>query len=259
MLNLKNLRVIAVYSAHRPKSDCTLNVASFIRDLKIRNKILLLVSVPLLALSLFAYELISTNKNFHEQSFKFERLVHLSLLSSSLSHEAQKERGSSAGYIGSNGKKFGQIVKAQRQLTDDRLSSFNVFFKTLTMSVYGEEVVQDKRALVKLLEELPSKRIAVDELRISVDEQLRYYTSINTHLLNISDFLARFSPNGEMANSGAAFSTFLQSKERAGIERAVLSNTFAFDIFGEGMFSRFSSLVNTQKIFLSVFADMAST
>jgi methyl-accepting chemotaxis protein len=239
-------------------SDRTLNLASLFRDLKIRNKILLLVSVPLLALSLFAFELISANKNLHKQSSKFEQLVNLTLLSSALLHETQKERGASAGFIGSKGAKFSQIVKAQRQLTDVRLSSFNDLLRSLSMTVYGEEVVQNKRALGELLKELPSKRMAVDELRISVDEQLRYYTSINTHLLNISDFLARFSPNGEMANSGAAFSTFLQSKERAGIERAVLSNTFALDIFGEGMFSKFSSLVNTQQIYLAVFADMAS-
>lgn len=222
-----------------------MNPISLIKDLKIRNKILLLVSVPLLALSLFAYEFISANRGLHAQSLKFERLVSLSLASSSLLHEVQKERGASAGFIGSQGNKFGQILKAQRQLTDVRLTQYKEFLQTLTMSDYGEDVVKNMHSLGRLLNDLPAKRIVVDGLRISVSDEVKYYTSISTRLLNISDFLARFSPNGQMANSAAAFSTFLQSKERAGIERAVLSNTFSQDTFSAGAYSTFTNLVNT--------------
>ena len=51
---------------------------------------------------------------------------------------------------------------------------------------------------------------------------------------------------------------FLQSKERAGIERAVLSSVFVADYFPEGFFNRFQSLMVTQDTYLNVFRSLAT-
>jgi methyl-accepting chemotaxis protein len=55
-----------------------------------------------------------------------------------------------------------------------------------------------------------------------------------------------------------AYANFLLSKERAGIERAVLSNTFAQDKFGEGMYKKFITLVAEQKAYLHSFKLLAN-
>ncbi len=47
-------------------------------------------------------------------------LTQLSVVYSELVHELQKERGMTAGYIGSKGTKFADKLKSQRQNTDEK-------------------------------------------------------------------------------------------------------------------------------------------
>lgn len=56
----------------------------------------------------------------------------------------------------------------------------------------------------------------------------------------------------------SAYANYLQGKERAGIERAVMSNTFAAGRFGEGMFPKFITLVAQQESYGSVFRGLAT-
>ena len=219
---------------------------------------LLLVSVPFAAVLVFAWALISQIDAEKQQATRFENLSALALHSSALVHEMQKERGASAGFLSSNGKAFNATLKQQRLLTDTQLKAFTVYKRTFNETAFNNAFESNLSELDALLNKLSDMRSRVSALNISVADEVAYYTDINTKLLSVSDNLARYSPSGSIANSGAAFATFLQSKERAGIERAVLSSVFAKDSFTPATFNKFSDLVNTQNIYLSVFKDMAS-
>lgn len=230
-----------------------------LNQLKLRYKIILLISVPLITLSVIASLNISQLKLQQDDSKRYSELVTLSAHSSALLHELQKERGASAGFIGSQGKKFSSQLSDQRRLSDSKLLSYQSYLKSINVSAYGEDFESNLKTLTKLISDLDNKRRAVSALQISIRDGVAYYTSVNSGLLSISDFLARFSPDGPIANSATAFATFLQSKERAGLERAVLSATFSQDRFTDESFRRFSELVNTQNVYLEVFKDMATT
>lgn len=62
----------------------------------------------------------------------------------------------------------------------------------------------------------------------------------------------------EIGRSLAAYYEFLQGKERAGIERAVLSNTFGLGEFGPGMYRKFIQLVSEQNSYLATFQIYAA-
>ena len=53
------------------------------------------------------------------------RLADLAPTVSALVHELQKERGRSAGFIGSKGELFADVLPGQRQQTDERLQQLN--------------------------------------------------------------------------------------------------------------------------------------
>ncbi|HIP75805.1 MAG TPA: hypothetical protein EYH12_01370 [Psychromonas hadalis] len=72
-------------------------------------------------------------------------------------------------------------------------------------------------------------RQSVDNLAISVNEEVAYYTQLNKKLLSIIDNTANHNSNLQLSISSVAIGSFLQHKERAGIERAVLSNVFGAD------------------------------
>ena len=229
-----------------------------INHLKLRNKIILLISVPLIALVAAAYLNTSKLKASQVESKRFSDLVTLSVHSSALLHELQKERGASAGFISSQGQRFSSQMIDQRRVSDSKLLAFENYLDSVNTGEYNEEFESTLNTLTKLLSDLDNKRRAVSALQISVRDEVTYYTSINSELLSISDILARFSPDGSTANSAAAFTTFLQSKERAGIERAVLSAAFSQDRFTDQSYQQFNTLVNTQYIYLEVFKDMAN-
>jgi methyl-accepting chemotaxis protein len=150
----------------------------------------------------------------------------LSVKLSHLIHETQKERGASAGFLGSHGTKFGDILKKQRVLTNEKNSLLTAYIDTLDLHSFSEELQHEISGFKSDMSKIDSIRGRVDSLSISVKDEVAYYTK--------------------------------KSKERAGIERAVLSGTFAADKFGEGMFAKLITLIAEQNSYMDAFLSMAT-
>ncbi|MCW8830138.1 MAG: nitrate- and nitrite sensing domain-containing protein, partial [Gammaproteobacteria bacterium] len=177
-----------------------------------------------------------------------------SVKASALVHELQKERGASAGYLGSKGKAFSDKLDVQRKLTNNKLSEFKQY-----LSTHRNENLMS-RAASRAIDELNvinARRKAIDNLEIESALAIKYFTDINADLLSLAAEAAATSTEAEIARLSSAYVSFLQSKERAGIERAVLSNTFAAKKFGPGMFNKFSSLVAKQQAYMDLFLLLA--
>ena len=109
-----------------------------------------------------------------------------------------------------------------------------------------------------MLKKLPSIRSRVDGLSISAAEQVDYYTLLNKHLLDIVASTAVLSSDTEIVKQLGAYANFLKAKERTGIERAVLSNTFAAGTFAPNMFVKLITLVSEQVSYIDSFLGTAS-
>ncbi len=227
-------------------------------NLSLRKKFTLLVGVPTVALlALAGFEGVSI-KAEDDQARRFSALAQLSVHTSQTLHELQKERGASAGYLGSRGSKFESILSAQRQEADRKISVLNDYLLRFDDAAYEAEFKEVLDRLQTQLSQLTDMRRSVDRLSVQVSDQVAFYTQINALLLGVSDNLGRYSPTGAIANTGAAFATFIQSKERAGLERATLSNAFSRKEFTEGSYRKFTDLVNTQTVYLDVFSSSAN-
>jgi methyl-accepting chemotaxis protein len=190
-----------------------------------------------------------------------ERAQKLNILSQKLSlliHETQKERGASAGFIGSKGKKFGDILPKQRELTNTRNKELNEYISGIDLSTFSDELKSEISAFKSDMSKINSMRSQIDALNISVKDEVSYYTSMNKKILNIVSLTAKLADTQELVKALDTYSNFLKSKERAGIERAVLSGTFAADKFGDGMFAKWITLVAKQDAFLNASLSMAS-
>ncbi len=231
---------------------------SILPDLSLRKKFILLIGVPTIALlALTSYESISLKADASEAS-RFSALAYLSEHTSHTLHELQKERGASAGYIGSRGSKFGSILAEQRKVVDSRINLLGDQLSALDKTPYHANFKQLLNSLETGLSQLNSMRRSVDQLSVEASEQVAFYTEINSLLLGVTDVLGRYSPTGIIANTGTAFATFLQSKERAGLERAVLSTAFSKKSFSDDGYRYFTDLVNTQAVYMEVFAASAT-
>ncbi len=230
----------------------------FLNNLMIKNKLFLLVSFPLLGLLYFSgnsvYVSYSTGQNVKNANL----LVNLAVKVSALVHETQKERGMTAGFIGSDGKKFQDKLPTQRDLTDKALKDFISFSKTVNYSLYPTKFKDKATKALTMIKKLSNIRSQVDTLSIPVGKAIGFYTQNNTIFLDIINESVKLSKVAELTKDIAAYSSFLQAKERAGIERAVGANTLAQDKFGKGMRSKFSTLISTQNSYLNTFKGYSS-
>ena len=196
-----------------------------------------------------------------DDKFTVQRAQHLNVLSQKLSlliHETQKERGASAGYTGSKGTKFTAILPKQRILTTKRNAELNEYIDTLDLSDFPQVLQNEISAFKTDMSKVDQVRSEVTALNMSVKDLVSYYTKMNAKILNIVALTAKLADTQELVKALDNYTNFLKSKERAGIERAVLSGTFAADKFADGMFSKWITLVAEQNAFLDSSMAMAS-
>jgi methyl-accepting chemotaxis protein len=202
-----------------------------------------------------------TIKKAYTDSVTISKAQALNVLSQKLSlliHETQKERGSSAGYLGSKGEKFANIVPKQRVLTDNRYRELQEYIATIDLSRFDNNLRSEISDFNADMGKISQVRQNIDTLSISVKDEVAYYSGMNKKILNVVSITAKLADTQELVKALDAYTNFLKSKERAGIERAVLSNTFAADSFGNGMFAKWITLVAEQNAFLNSSLAMAS-
>jgi len=228
----------------------------FLSSMKLAQKLALIVMIPVIVMMGFAFVSSMSGYFLLKTAKQLESMTTLGIHASSLVHELQKERGMTAGFLGSKGTKFVQKLPQQRQATDqkaDELKTYLLEFDAQNMSSKFNSGLQDALSRLKLIEQ---KRTTVDQQTIQLKDALSYYTIINGDFLGLISEISAVSSNGELAIMTAAYANYLQGKERAGIERAVLTNVFAKDSFGN-LFNKFMALVTTQRNYTHVFISLA--
>jgi hypothetical protein len=232
---------------------------TFSAQLPFRTKLVMLLIIPLLGMMILG---IFGSLEKYDLMNKMERMTHLSRLAigiSDLVHELQKERGASAGFLGSSGTKFQSKLLAQRKITDQKKNELYDLAAVIgEVNKSNSEMAELFGSAIKKLGHTTAVRDRIDSLEITTQEALNYYTDINSTFLHSIDYLSSLSSTVEMASLTATYVNFLKGKERAGIERAVITDTFARNSFGPGMYRWFSALVSEQETFFEVNRLMAS-
>ena len=231
---------------------------SLINKLTLRAKVIVIVIMSILMVTYFTGKELIKHFEFERKKTQLKELIVLSQSLSKLIHETQKERGASAGYLGSHGKKFREILPKQRLLTDKRIKEYKEVLAKIHLNQYPTEFKEKIEELNKFLSQLPEIRKKVDNFQISVKDEVNWYSKMNATILQIIGMSAKYAPNEKIAMDLAAYTSFLKAKERAGIERAVLSATFGANKFAPGMYTKFITLVAQQKAYLDDFLTFAN-
>lgn len=224
---------------------------------RISTRIAALAIIPLVALFFFAGSQVVQKYNTVDEMDKIEQLSEMAGVFSNLVHELQKERGASAGFLGSKGTAFGDKVVAQRKLTDQKYAPVPAALQL------GEQLGLQNQitAIRKHLDQLADIRKRVDAQSITVGEEVAYYSSLNADLLNSIAVMSKISKELSLANRISAFVNFLQSKERAGIERAKGSVGYGSGSFPPALLKDYISLIAIQDTYMNVarsYADEAT-
>ena len=227
--------------------------------LSIKQKLILIMLIPLIVVILLAAKLAVDSFSSSKNLQSLDKVVVLSIKIGNLVHETQKERGMTAGFLGSKGEKFSTEVVAQRLVVDEKLKEVNSFLNTFDKNVYSDEFLENLNNGLKKLQDLPNIRTGVSAFSINAAVAIDYYTDTNKLLLNVIATITKLSnSSAKVSQELVSYMNFLLSKERAGIERAVGTNTFAKNSFGEGMKAKFYTLVAEQNAYMDAFLKVSS-
>ncbi len=227
-------------------------------NITIRLKLILQTLVPTLTIITLAMMLVNMK---HSEVSNLEDIQKTSKLLSSISlliHETQKERGMSAGYLGSSGKNFIDKLPSQRVLTDTRLKELKALVKELNLNSIDEKVDSAITEAIADSSKIGSIRSDITSLNIETAKAISYYTDMNAKFLNTIVKISNFSSSPEVTKQIIAYLNFLMAKERAGIERAIGTNIASDDYFKNGSREKFTSLISAQDSFILNFNEYAS-
>lgn len=222
-------------------------------NFKIKNLLLILTAVPLIIIVYFSAT------NIYKQSqilSNLAPLIDVSELTAKISshiHEMQKERGVTAGFMGSDGKTFATQLIEQRKITDTSAQELEKFLITFNPKVFGSQFEEVMRIAFAEHGHLANFRKEIDLLSIDDDDAIAFYTEHNAKMLDIVHQLAIISDDAETSRMISAYVSFMEAKEQVGLERAIMTRTFAADSFTERDFLLFTYLHKLQDAYFDTF------
>ncbi len=232
---------------------------SFLKNAKIGVRIAVAITVPVIAMLGFAIMSVVDRQAVSAEMAKLQALAELAPTVSALAHEMQKERGMSAGFIGSGGVNFASDLPQQRSGTDTSRQALEEALSDFAVDSYGETFAGNIAAANAAVAGLDGTRQQISALNMTVGEMAKYYSGTIAKLLRVVEDMAVLSNDSGLTRSIAAYTAFLQAKERAGIERAMGAAGFGSGEFKPAVYRRFLQLIAMQDTFLSVFRNYAGS
>ncbi|MBN3492934.1 methyl-accepting chemotaxis protein [Vibrio neptunius] len=231
---------------------------SLFADLKLRWKLIAIVVIPVVCLVYFSQTQVMGNMALLKEDNNILMLSEFSVRASALVHELQNERDISAGFINSRGQRFFKELQQQRESVNAKREQLRQFMDRFDPAIYGSAFESQLKHSITELGNIASTRSAIDTLNIPSSQAVSFYTELNALFLADIVHLSKASSSGELSSMAAAYVNFLQSKERAGLERTVLTNVFSTDTFRGRQYERFLNLVSAQNNYLNVFKTLAA-
>ncbi|CAI2098103.1 Ribose and galactose chemoreceptor protein [Serratia fonticola] len=219
--------------------------------ISMRMKLFIALFPLLLALCWFAGSGMKTRIHTERQMDVIVQLTAIARGAGDVVHELQKERGMSAGYLGSGGGQFRTELADQRKLTDAAMAKFSqLLSKTDSSALEGIDTsaIQLFNDQTQLLSEV---RNNVSNLKSAAPQAIGFYTKTIAQVLDFVGGIGHLTTSGKIGQELSAYYSLLNLKEQSGIERALLSGVFSSDRFGDGQFRQLSDVVGKQEAWLS--------
>lgn len=225
----------------------------------IGTRVIVLAMVPLAAAVIFAFITANDARITARQAGNIAEMAQFAPKVSELVHELQKERGRTAGFIGSGLRSdLKGLVDRQRGDTDVALGVFRRADQAFDASALGagfnNEISQARQAI----QQLEDQRRQIDGGNRTVPQMAGYYTSTIASLLDIIKFMTISASDSSVMQALTGYIGILEAKERAGLERAMGNVGFNNRQFPQPVYNNFVGLIRQQEAFLSVFNNFAS-
>ena len=206
----------------------------------IQTKTKILVPMFLLTAIVLFIGAVITYSNYSKISSlrELEEKIILSSEVSKLLHTIQIERGLSCAYTVNNNNLFQKELKQQREISNKEIKNLKQNLNALSCNHFQQKT----HTLLKKLSYLQDTREEIDKHRVSYDGIIKYYSKINTILLDILIHISKESHVPLITENILAYINLLYLKEYMGIERAEGVTIFSKKSLSRESLIRFSNL-----------------
>lgn len=219
----------------------------------IKMKIMGIVIIPLVLLAVLSFIVVSEKYAYLHEMKLLNRAVYLVSHISSNIHALQQERGTSSGYLSSKGKSLSDRIMEVRNDTNNNIKELESFLADFGLSKYPQELQSNLRVFQQSLSQLSQIRSSVDSFKISNTELLQFFNTTIQQAIQVVVEVANLSTETKTTSLLIAYINFLNIKEAAGGERAILVNAFTAGKFDRQAYADFVALITVQKAYYNNF------
>ncbi|RAI03997.1 hypothetical protein DLJ53_05905 [Acuticoccus sediminis] len=224
--------------------------------MRLGTRILLVAMVPLVGLTAVCGWILSEQSSKWHEAAEAEARLEFAPLLGTLAHELQKERGLSAGFIGSGGgQEFRKLIGDQQRMTDTAQQNLA---GAMARETHSGTMAEQTGNVMAALQALPRTREAVGDLTLTAPEMAKAYTGIIDQLLATTSLIAYGVDDLATARSANFYVAILDAKEKAGLERAVGAAGFGMGYFSTDLYRRFVQLGAAQHALIDLADTQAS-
>ena len=224
--------------------------------LKDKKRFILYALLPLLAIIILSTGAVYESKKQYDDLILLDKMVEVSLHTSNLVHEIQKERGMSLGFVSSNGEKFSSLLKKQIKRTDKQIKIFKFQLSNAVISYSKNKRIYS--TIFAMLKELKTLRNKVLHQKLSSKTVLFRYTTLIRQLLNSINGVDKPLVNNKINKQIYAYYTFLLAKEQVGLERALITQILHHQHVNTITYADMISLRTLEKSYLQLSLENSS-
>ena len=225
----------------------------------IRVRLLLLFSALALGMAWYLIANVSGEIGKLREGGRIAAVSEVAVASSALVHELQKERGLSAGFIGSQGAKFRDELEKQRKDTDARRKSLSEMF-TARAGDLPPAIAERMRKAGEEVGRIDERRSRISALGLTGPESFGFFTgAIDNYLSAVGEVVPTLGDAG-MMRAFSSYVMFLGAKEQAGRERATVNAALSADKpLDAALLRRLIGIVTSQDNYIANFRSVATT
>ena len=225
--------------------------------LSIRQRLLFLIALPLLALALAAGYLLQGARTNLQHAEDTAQILRLSLTAGDLIHHLQSERGATAGLIQSGGKRFADTLPGLRQETDQLARRWQEEGGQIAGS--SMPLLQNAISTANAqLEQLAGLRDQANRQAIPAAESTAYFIRAIAALVDAMNAVAEYNSDALIGKQASAYIAFVRGKENAGQERALSTPVFVADQVTAAQLRAIVERNGRQDAYFSTFLGLAS-
>ena len=198
-------------------------------NISLKKKLQILTFIPMIGLLYFIITSIISSYSQMQHMKQLSMLVNVTTNIAQIVHEQGKERGYTAGFIGSKGELYLPELTKQRVVVSKKYAQLEKYLEQSELGDTIKDALRKKQApILKLLKEVRSQ-IRPDNLAsVKTSNALNFYTTANTQLLEVLLELSHYNDNASISTNIMAYFNILATKDDSELIRS-----FGLDIINE--------------------------